>query len=81
MQILDQIAKPKRTDEAGRKIYHFHTSLGADATQPAYRRLTALQPEDAIYPPAFQENRILVCREKQYPLGHLFLRMTVCISA
>jgi hypothetical protein len=82
VQILDQIAKPKRTDEAGRKIYHFHTSLGADATQPAYRRLTALQPEDAIYPLAFQENRILVCREKQYPLGHLFFeddRLYFCV--
>lgn len=82
VQILDQIAKPKRTDEAGRKNYHFHTSLGADATQPAYRRLTALQPEDAIYPLAFQENRILVCREKQYPLGHLFFeddRLYFCV--
>ena len=53
-----------------------------DATQPAYRRLTALQPEDAIYPLAFQENRILVCREKQYPLGHLFFeddRLYFCV--
>ncbi len=82
VQILERIAKPERTDESGRKIYHFHTSLGADASQPAYRRLTALQPEDAIYPLAFQENRILVCREKQYPLGHLFFeddRLYFCV--
>ena len=71
VQILKRIAKPERTDTDGRQIYHFHTSLGADATQPAYRRLTALQPGDVIYPLAFQENRILVCRERQYPLGHL----------
>lgn len=82
VQILGRIAKPERTDESGRQIYHFHTSLGADATQPAYRRLTALQPGDAIYPLAFQENRILVCREKQYPLGHLFFeddRLYFCV--
>ncbi|MFQ8980407.1 MAG: hypothetical protein ACLR6I_07545 [Waltera sp.] len=45
-------------------------------------RLTALQPEDAIYPLAFQENRILVCREKQYPLGHPFFeddRLYFCV--
>ena len=71
VQILMRIAKPERTDADGRQIYHFHTSVGADATQPAYRRLTALQPGDVIYPLTFQENRILVCREKQHPLGHL----------
>ena len=82
VQILGWIAKPERTDESGRQIYHFHTSLGTDAAQPAYRRLTALQPGDAIYPLAFQENRILVCREKQYPLGHLFFeddRLYFCV--
>ena len=82
VQILGRIAKPERTDESDRQIYHFHTSLGADATQPAYRRLTALQPGDAIYPLAFQENRILVCREKIYPLGHLFFeddRLYFCV--
>lgn len=82
VQILQRIASPERTEESGRKIYHFHTSLGADATQPAYRRLTALQPGDAIYPLAFQENRILVCREKIYPLGHLFFeddRLYFCV--
>lgn len=82
VQILDRIAKPERTDDSGRKIYHFLTSLGADATQPAYRRLTALQPGDAVYPLAFRENRILVCREKQYPLGHLFFeddRLYFCV--
>ncbi len=82
VQILGRIAKSERTDESGRQIYHFHTSLGADATQPAYRRLTVLQPGDAIYPLAFQENRILVCREKQYPLGHLFFeddRLYFCV--
>lgn len=82
VQILQRIAKPERTDEYGRMIYHFHTSMGADATQPAYRRLTALQPGDAVYPLAFQENRILVCREKAYPLGHLFFeddRLYFCV--
>lgn len=82
VQILGRIAKPERTDESGRQIYHFHTSLGADATQSAYRRLIALQSEDAIYPLAFQENRILVCREKTYPLGHLFFeddRLYFCV--
>ena len=71
IQILRQIAKPERVDDAGRQIYRFSTSLGADATQTAYRRLLALQPGDAVYPLAFQENKILVRREKQYPLGHL----------
>ncbi len=82
VQILKRIAKPERTDESGRQIYHFHTSLGADAAQTAYRRLTALQPGDVIYPLTFQENRILVCREKQYPLGHLFFeddRLYFCV--
>lgn len=82
VQILKRIAKPERTDESGRQIYHFHTSLGADATQTAYRRLTALQPGDVIYPLTFQENRILVCREKQHPLGHLFFeddRLYFCV--
>lgn len=82
VQILERIAKPERTDDSGRQIYHFHTSLGADATQPSYRRLTALQPGDAMYPLAFQENRILVCREKTYPLGHLFFeddRLYFCV--
>ena len=71
VQILQQIAKPERKDDTGRQIYRFSTSLGADATQAAYRRLITLQPGDVIYPLAFRENKILVCREKQYPLGHL----------
>lgn len=82
VQILGRIAKPERTDESGRQIYHFHTSLGADATQTSYRGLTALQTGDVIYPLTFQENRILVCREKTYPLGHLFFeddRLYFCV--
>lgn len=71
VQILQRIAKPERKDDTGRQIYRFSTSLGADATQTTYRRLLTLQPGDAIYPLAFRENKILVCREKQYPLGHL----------
>lgn len=71
VMILQKIAKPEKTDETGRQIYHFHTSLGADATQSVYRQLTALQSGDAIYPLAFRENKIIVCRQKQYPLGHL----------
>ena len=71
VMILEKIAKPEKTDETGRAIYHFHTSLGADATQSTYRQLTALQSGDAVYPLAFRENKIIVCRQKQYPLGHL----------
>lgn len=71
VMILQKIAKPEKTDETGRQIYHFHTSLGADATQSVYRQLTALQSGDAIYPLAFRENKIIVCRQKLYPLGHL----------
>ncbi len=71
VMILPKIAKPEKTDETGRQIYHFHTSLGSDVTQPVYRQLTALQSGDAIYPLAFRENKIIVCRQKQYPLGHL----------
>lgn len=71
VMILQKIAKPEKTDETGREIYHFHTSLGADATQAVYRQLTALQTGEAIYPLAFRENKIIVCKQKQYPLGHL----------
>lgn len=71
VMILQKIAKPDKTDETGRQIYHFHTSLGTDATQFVYRQLIALQFGDAIYPLAFWENKIIVCRQKQYPLGHL----------
>lgn len=71
MMILRQIAKPERTDSSGRAIYLFHASLGADMGQAAYRSLCELRPGDRIYPLAFQGNRILVCRNRELPLGHL----------